>query len=411
MPKYNYDSIKIFDLVEKPERHVHYPSCQRDFVWSLEQQQKLINSILLGTVIPPIIIMESGVDESLLGYTSYIIDGQQRIQTIINFHQDKFKTAKILRSESVVSPVEPGKTFSELSNMNKMAFLNTRIQACYVSDCSDQNIGYMFRSLQSIDKLKIAEILWSYDCDAKRQAKIISEHSFWQSIYMGKKARKKVFEISLLLMILELFGGRCNLKTSKMIELVSGRIERRLDKNLYKTVCKRLGDAEYMFGDSLSVKKKYHVILLYQAVLHLDNDGCSFKKSKRACLTKWFEKILIEMSSEDKFARASDGTSALINFDAQNLFWNEYYNDLLSNTGVVLLDKTRLFNESEKFTAWVNQNGKCFVCHKRISTSSDGHHIIPHSYGGKTSIDNCALVCKECHSVKTAEEMQPQLFT
>lgn len=67
---------------------------QRDFVWTLEQKRELIISILIERPIPNIAVMSvidnsktyNGIEDDIL----QIIDGKQRLCTIIEFYDNKF---------------------------------------------------------------------------------------------------------------------------------------------------------------------------------------------------------------------------------------------------------------------------------------------------------------------------------
>ena len=57
---------------------------QREFVWNLEQKRELINSVLMSKHIPHCAIINT-VDE-----VWQIIDGKQRLSSILNFIDNKF---------------------------------------------------------------------------------------------------------------------------------------------------------------------------------------------------------------------------------------------------------------------------------------------------------------------------------
>jgi uncharacterized protein with ParB-like and HNH nuclease domain len=63
------------------------PPYQRKFIWSLSDQQTLIQSILKGYAIPNIFLYEfkKGFFE--------MVDGQQRTRTILGFMENQFKTS------------------------------------------------------------------------------------------------------------------------------------------------------------------------------------------------------------------------------------------------------------------------------------------------------------------------------
>ena len=61
---------------------------QRDFVWTLKQKQELILSIFKDIKIPPVTVL---INDSIQGNNKYlVIDGKQRIKTIIDYFNNCF---------------------------------------------------------------------------------------------------------------------------------------------------------------------------------------------------------------------------------------------------------------------------------------------------------------------------------
>lgn len=63
---------------------------QRDFVWTLDQKREIINSILIGRHIPHIAVVDICDHESKVDSIYQIIDGKQRLSSIIDFYNNKF---------------------------------------------------------------------------------------------------------------------------------------------------------------------------------------------------------------------------------------------------------------------------------------------------------------------------------
>lgn len=62
----------------------------------------------------------------------------------------------------------------------------------------------------------------------------------------------------------------------------------------------------------------------------------------------------------------------------------------------------RAFTESQKRTVYERQNGICPVCKGVFGLSEmEGDHITPWCDGGKTEIQNCQMLCKECNRRKS----------
>ena len=70
-------------------------------------------------------------------------------------------------------------------------------------------------------------------------------------------------------------------------------------------------------------------------------------------------------------------------------------------------DSRRVFTREEKQQVAHLQNGKCACCGEVLdidnTSSYEGDHIVPHSEGGKTELDNCEVLCLVCHQSKTTQ--------
>jgi len=62
----------------------------------------------------------------------------------------------------------------------------------------------------------------------------------------------------------------------------------------------------------------------------------------------------------------------------------------------------RQFTMSERRTKYEEQQGRCAKCGKYFEFDQmDADHIVPWSKGGKTSLDNCQILCVNCNRVKS----------
>ena len=101
--KAQYSTMHLKRLVEERKELVIDPDFQRNDVWKPKQSSELVESILMGIPIPTIYLFE------MKDGTKQVVDGRQRISTILNFLNDKF-SLKDLR----ILPQCNGKNFSDL---------------------------------------------------------------------------------------------------------------------------------------------------------------------------------------------------------------------------------------------------------------------------------------------------------
>lgn len=122
------EKLKIDNIVKKVssiflnQRYagkINYkPYFQRNYVWDEEKATYFIESILLGTEIPPLVLFQTKDKNE-------VIDGRQRYETIKRFLEDKLVLkAKGLHSLKTLS----GKRYSQLDEDTRELFEETRIR-------------------------------------------------------------------------------------------------------------------------------------------------------------------------------------------------------------------------------------------------------------------------------------------
>lgn len=126
MPYFNWNPFFLIN-----GKQVHY---QRGYVWSLQQKQALINTVYRnlesGRIILKINDLNLVQGMYAKGYTEFanrdIVDGKQRLSTLIEFIEDKFQD-------------EWGNLFSELSPTAKRKFLRYQGMICGEMDEHSSN--------------------------------------------------------------------------------------------------------------------------------------------------------------------------------------------------------------------------------------------------------------------------------
>ena len=142
----NFDSrtYSINDFIEWEDRKQLEisPKFQRRSVWSPQAKSYLIDTILKDKPLPKIFIRAT-TDPKTKRTVREIVDGQQRMRTILSFVKDGFKISKIHNEEY------GGMTYSELPEDVQADFLKYEISVDLLLDLSDRDVLDIFARLNT----------------------------------------------------------------------------------------------------------------------------------------------------------------------------------------------------------------------------------------------------------------------
>lgn len=122
MSKYKRESttttISIFYEQHQLKKYNFEPPYQRDYnVWDDDQKSFLVDTIFKNFPCPPIFLQQN-IDHKT-GKTNYdVIDGKQRLTTIIDFIEDKVKLPLTFGKDTYGKDSMNGLSFSELQNLS-----------------------------------------------------------------------------------------------------------------------------------------------------------------------------------------------------------------------------------------------------------------------------------------------------
>ena len=140
----SYDIIvrQLIDMVASNEINIS-PDYQRQFVWMQDRESELIESLLLGIPIPSLYMAVNAADGKW-----EVVDGVQRLSTILHFHGDADHLRRIRRDEPLrlaglgkLSHLN-GATFAELPMLVRTGFLNRAVRVTTLNDRSDYNVRF-----------------------------------------------------------------------------------------------------------------------------------------------------------------------------------------------------------------------------------------------------------------------------
>lgn len=146
------NSVKLIDLYNKvvSENLITGPDYQRKLVWKKQHKYAFIETILLNFPFPEIYVASAELDLDTLKAREVVVDGQQRLSTIVDYINgtNDFKNQNRIKS------------FDELSEQEKRDFLNYLVPVKDLKDIGNDNIIEVFKRINSTNySLNTNEIL------------------------------------------------------------------------------------------------------------------------------------------------------------------------------------------------------------------------------------------------------------
>jgi len=138
------DTKSISDLYQritssKPTL-ITQPSFQRKFVWNKEHKEKFIETILKGLPFPEIYIAQSGIDLEKIETQEVVVDGQQRLRTIVQYideDDDSKEFGKIVPK------------YKDLDPTKQKEFVGYRVVIRDLGDIDPDTIKEVFKRINS----------------------------------------------------------------------------------------------------------------------------------------------------------------------------------------------------------------------------------------------------------------------
>jgi Protein of unknown function DUF262 len=109
---------------------IYVPEYQREFVWDLTRQSRLIESIILGLPIPLLFVAEIKESGRL-----EIVDGSQRVRTLAAFLENKLQLTNLRTLDSLNHF-----RFKDLAPSRQRKFKNTPIRMIVLSDKANEGV-------------------------------------------------------------------------------------------------------------------------------------------------------------------------------------------------------------------------------------------------------------------------------
>lgn len=111
--KQTWSILEIYQKVQS-KKLVLDPNYQRNVIWKADKKGAFIESLYMGILIPPIYVVEIPSDNILDGASYEVVDGKQRLTTILEFVGNKFTLTS--RSLEYYKDWFSNKNFSEIQS-------------------------------------------------------------------------------------------------------------------------------------------------------------------------------------------------------------------------------------------------------------------------------------------------------
>ncbi|WP_302026675.1 DUF262 domain-containing protein [Parabacteroides johnsonii] len=182
-------------------------SYQRRSVWLDRDKVRLIETILMGLIIPEVYFWDAETDPDTGKTITHIVDGQQRIKAIAQFINNEFKLSKDFLIDQEISEKYGNKYFRDLGNDDKILIWTFNLSVVRIKDKNMDEIRNIFYRLNLTDyslndQEKRHSNTWGLFADLTKE---ISELSFWDDFNLFnygdiKRMKDEEFCSSLILL-------------------------------------------------------------------------------------------------------------------------------------------------------------------------------------------------------------------
>lgn len=383
------------------------PDFQRPAVWGNSQKQLLIDTILREYDVPKLYWRKTGIKPEVYD----VVDGQQRLRAIWEFFDGKYKLPK--DADNVDGEKIASCKYQDLPDELRIRFDTYSLDVVILEETDEDEVREMFLRLQNGTSLKAQEKRNAYIGKMRDFVHDLASHPFFNSVQF-ENSRYSYDHIVAQLVCLEINGGPCNIKNADLNRMYEDN--RQFDDKgaVAKSVRRTLGLLADIFPDKTPELERYNVISLYCVLSEIQRNYVL--DEIKAHIRGWFINFETQRREESKKpedeadaewtsynSKTSHSTDAVdsIRHRMEFMLWHllQIYSDLS------LKDQQRGFTHEQKLAIFRRDGGHCKIkakCDGVKLTWDNWHcdHIVPHSRGGKTTVENGQSACAACNLAK-----------
>lgn len=429
------ESMRIEDLLKMRGMNMLNinPEYQRGAVWDQPKQKRLIDSVLRGYPIPLFYLhhIKTVVGE-YHNDAFQVIDGQQRLNALDKFHKGEFKLfdpdadAAIARFPDFVrrAPCAWSRcNFDSLTPELQKTFLDTPLTVVKIETHNENEARDLFVRLQAGMPLTSQEKRDAWpgqftDFILKLAGKPgiarYPGHDFFIDLMQtGTTDRGKVRQLAAQIAIL--YFTRRESNGEKFCDIKAAQIDdfyyQHLGFDASNPDARRFGEILNKITELLRDKKRKKVLghEAMHLVLLVDSLWDDYTRSWESVFAASFDQFRAQLAIATKsryggsplphwlryglFARSNSDTAESI-----RLRHTFFAKEMIANLNPRLKDPQRTFDPLEREILYYSKEKKCAVCGSDVQWSeAEVHHVEGHALGGRTTLENAALVHKTCH--------------
>ncbi|MFA9220582.1 MAG: HNH endonuclease family protein [Sediminibacterium sp.] len=398
----------LIHLIQKGKINFN-PVYQRGYVWKKNQKELFIDSMLLGYDIPKIYLHDNPNGTSRYD----VVDGQQRLLTIIEFVTNKLK----LPSESDPINGEPiaNMHYDELPLDLQMDFQNINLDAVVLNTAYTQDdIEDMFLRYQNGEPLNAAEKRKAIAGNFKEVVKELGLHKVFEKCAFNDDREGYQDAVAKVLHI-RIHGNFTSITPASIKRTYLNNQNITTNNEHVKDIQRAFNFINSAFSKSSNPTpkiKKFGILTFTEIIHHLIEFYAvsDFKKEIADAYLK-FETLRIsnvELEEEDQDPTLSSYTDAARgDSPAQQQFrYETLLNFILKDVAeITTKDQKRAFTDQQRIAIYQIYEGVCQECQVQVEfTDFHADHKKPHSAGGVTKIANGQVLCSSCNLKKSASQ-------
>ncbi len=376
----NYDKYKVDYDYQRPAD-----------AWSREDKQCLIDTILKSEPMPLFFINQK--DDYY-----YIIDGQQRLGTITDYHQGKFGLNGKFSGNEL-----DGVKFEQLPEDLREKFLDYELSIHLIKNYDDERIRMLFSRLQRGKPLSIGERMNALPGNIVKVMRKLAKHPFIQNSIAINQDRYGAYPDVMRILKFEM-DGPSESGSDYIYSFMSDNKELSENDAVVKEVESILDYLRRCFPEDRygHLEKHAWVLTVYSLVSDLKKEYVihgqeeligKFVKDFHSCV--YCEDWRRSNSLYQKFYdNVRGGWSKRIIALRLKLIKEAFLNEIK----LVEKDVKRQISNEEKI-ALFSQHPQCEMCGYVFKDYKEPeyHHIERHTDGGPSTPGNIMVLCKDCH--------------